>query len=288
MTSALHSVYSMSHNTAERFARDGFIVVRGLLPPASVSFYVDRLTALAHGRERWTQPDGVNQNPDFWPLIFNENLLSSVRALLGPEIRYLPHNDLHFGFSSFSWHRDNVAREAGVGPDWDEQHEPYRIVRIGIYLQRFETSGFKLGLIRGSHRLTPGGQPQTYRGTGAFTKVLSGLSGVHLVGSDAEWIATDPGDCVIFDPRVLHTGIKSRGPKYSVFVAYGVDNSHFHHHWHYYLNFRKDLGYSALNPALAERLKAADLLASEVPADLTIEGAWIPSATYTYVARRFK
>src|SRR5262245_16617800 len=288
MTSALHSVYSMSHNTAERFARDGFIVMRGLLRPNDVSFYVDRLTALARGRERWTQPDGVNQNPDFWPLIFNETLLSSVRALLGPEIRYLPHSDLHFGFSSFSWHRDNVGREAGVGADWDERHEPYRIVRVGIYLQRFETSGFKLGLSRGTHRLTGDGQARTYRGTGAVSKVFSGLSGVQVVGPDADWIATEPGDCVIFDPRVLHTGIKSRGPKYSVFVAYGVENSHFHHHWHYYLNLRNDLGYSALDPALAERLKAADLLASEVPADLAIEGAWIPSATYAYVARRFK
>jgi hypothetical protein len=47
MTSALHSVYGVSHNTAERFARYGFIVVRGLLGPGSVSFYVD-LTKLAN------------------------------------------------------------------------------------------------------------------------------------------------------------------------------------------------------------------------------------------------
>ena len=73
-----------------------------------------------------------------------------------------------------------------------------------------------------------------------------------------------------------------------MFVAYGVEDSHFRNHWHYYMKLRTDLGYSRIAPALADRLRAADLLAVEPPADLTIEGAWIPSSTFAYVARRFK
>jgi hypothetical protein len=76
--------------------------------------------------------------------------------------------------------------------------------------------------------------------------------------------------------------------KYSVFLAYGVENLHFRNHWHYYLNLRKDLGYAGLDPALADRLRAANLLASPPPADLEIEGAWIPSTTFQYVAKKFK
>jgi hypothetical protein len=282
----------MANSIAKRFLEDGFVHVRGVLAQSDVAFYIARLKALAEGKERWTQPDGVNRNPDFWPVIFNEPLLGAVREVLGPEVRYLPHNDLHLGFSSFSWHRDSVNRDVGVGPDWDESAEPYRIVRVGLYLQSFEESQFKLGLVKRSHRpdavRTSDEQRRVQRRTSSMANVFSGLSGVDLVGADAEWVATGPGDAVIFDPRILHTGSKFHGVKYSIFVAYGVESSHFHNHWHYYLNLRKDLGYAGIEPALAERLRAADLLAAPPPADLKIEGAWIPSSAFTYVAKRFK
>jgi hypothetical protein len=282
----------MSKSISEQFSQDGFIVVRGLLSEADVARYIARLKELASGKDRWTQPDGLNRNPEFWPVIFNERLLVAVREILGPGVRYLPHNDLHLGFSSFSWHRDNVNRDVGVGPDWDESKEPYRIVRVGIYLQRFEESQFKLGVVKGSHRpgtgLTSEEHRRVHRRTSAVANVFSGLSGVDLVGADAEWIATEPGDGIIFDPRILHTGSKFHGVKYSMFVAYGVESAHFHNHWHYYLKLRADLGYADVDPALADRLRAADLLAGEQPTDLRIEGAWIPSPTFSYVARRFK
>jgi phytanoyl-CoA dioxygenase PhyH len=281
----------MSRSLTDQFVNDGFIVIRHLLPDDEIAFYIERLKTLAGANARWTQPNGVNLNPEFWPVIFNERLLATMREVLGPEVRYLPHSDLHMGFSSFSWHRDSVNREIGVGPDWD-QTEPYRIARVGIYLQRFEESQFKLGVIKGSHRTGDGGshelEKRVRRRTSAVANVLSGLSGVDLVGEDAEWIETEPGDCVIFDPRVLHTGSKFHGVKYSLFIAYGVENSHFRHHWHYYLRMRKDLGYSSVTPELADRLRAADLLATEPPADLEVANAWLPSPTYTYVSKRFK
>jgi len=276
---------------ATGFERDGFTVIRGLLDDAEVSCYTDRLNALAGDKERWTLPDGINRQPFFWPLIFNPMLLAAVREVLGPDVRYLPHNDLHRGFSSFAWHRDNVGREAGVGPDWDESAEPYRLARVGIYLQRFEQSGFRLGVIPGSHRplwQETRRERRIRRRTSAVANVVSGLSGIDLVGGDAVWVATEPGDCVIFDPRILHTGSRFHGPKASMFLAYGVPNVHFHHHSHYYLTLRTDLGYAPVEPCLAGQLRDAGLLADPPPAGLAIEGAWIPSPTYTRVARRFK
>jgi hypothetical protein len=282
---------NMSRTGAEQFADDGFVVVRGMLSPSEAAFYTERLTQLSGGAERWTQPDGVNRNPELWAIIFNERLLAAVRGVLGPDIRYLPHNDLHVGFSSFSWHRDNVTRDFGHGADWDETQDAYRIARVGIYLHRFEESHFKLGIVTRSHRSAPldaERQRRVRRRTSAAANVLAGLSGVDIVGTDAEWIATDPGDCVIFDPRCLHTGTKFHGKKYSIFVAYGVENSHFRHHWHYYLKLRSDLGYGAVPSALADRLRATGLLASEPTDVLTIDGAWIPSSAFNYVAKRFK
>jgi hypothetical protein len=146
------AVTPMTGSLRSQFSTHGFAVVRGLLPAPEVAFYTARLKELAGGRKRWTAPDGVNRHPDFWDVLFHERLLSAVREVLGPEVRYLPHNDLHLGFSSFSWHRDSVTREVGSGPDWNESSEPYRIARVGIYLQRFDDSGFRLGFVKGSHR----------------------------------------------------------------------------------------------------------------------------------------
>ena len=274
-----------------QFAEDGYAVVRNLLVPSEVAFYISQLQALAGDAERWTEPDGVNCHSEFWPIIFNERLLAAVREIFGPEVRYLPHTDLHVGFSSFSWHRDSVTRKYGDGADWDETEVPYRLARVGIYLQRFDESQFKIGFVRGSHRtggLTPERQRRVHRRTSPAANLLSGLSGVDFLGVDAEWVAPNPGDCVVFDPRVLHTGSRFHGRKYSVFVAYGVENSHFRNHWHYYLRLRTDLGYSKVPLALAERLRAAGLLAHEPPDDLTIDHAWIPSPAFVSVASRFK
>jgi len=281
----------MARPIREQFAEDGFTLVRGLLDPSEVSFYIARLRELAGPAERWTEPDGVNRHPEFWPLVFSERLLAAVREIFDPSVRYLPHTDLHVGFSSFSWHRDSVTRRYGNGADWDETTTLYRIARVGLYLQNYDDSRFRIGFVTGSHSTRGLGAEQrrcVERRTSAAANVLSGLSGLDFLGSRAEWVAPDRGDCVIFDPRILHTGSRFHGQKYSIFLAYGVENAHFHNHWHYYLRLRSDLGYAPVPPALADRLQAAGLLAQEPPDGLAIERAWIPSPTFVSVARRFK
>ena len=104
----------------------------------------------------------------------------------------------------------------------------------------------------------------------------------------AEWVSTAPGDCVIFDPRVLHTGSDFEGTKYSFFVAYGIENEHFNRHYSYYRMLRTDLNYKDFAPALEARLKDAGLLPEGTPSDEEIEGAWIPSKAFTMVAKQFK
>src|SRR5580693_4158690 len=147
MTTACCMEGGSSHMTRPirvQFAEDGFTLVRGLLDPSEVSFYVARLRELAGTADRWTQPDGVNRHPEFWPLIFHERLLKAVRGIFDASVRYLPHSDLHVGFSSFSWHRDSVTRRYGDGSDWDEIGAAYRIARVGVYLQGYEESPFRI------------------------------------------------------------------------------------------------------------------------------------------------
>ncbi len=274
------------------FQQDGFTVVRGLFGQDETNFYKKELDALSVGRkEKWTMPDGVTQHPAFWNVIFNEKILSAVRGLLGPSVRFLQHNDLHVGFSSFTWHRDSVCRSFGKGPDWDESAGPYQLVRVGIYLQD-SAGGFRLGLVPGSHRpdqyLSNDLNRSLERNISGISQALAILGAKDPVDEHAVWVATEPGDCVIFDPRTVHTGSDFKGTKYFFFIAYGIDNQHFRNHYNYYRHLRTDLGYQPLQPDLVQLLKATDLYAEETLSSAPIEGAWLPSKVFQMVAKQFK
>ncbi len=282
----------------QEFKEKGFAIVRGLLSKDEVESYIQRMEKLSgisrgdfssvsgrgfdqSGKQTsWNLPDGVAKTEEFWPIIFNERLLTTVRELLGPDIRFLQHNDLHVGFSAISWHRDSVNRKFGQGPDWNETEAAYKLVRVAIYLQSYEESQFRLGFINSSHQPTPTVtlkrriDEAKLNWFGALSYVSPKL---QMWASNAEWIATEPGDCLIFDPRALHSGSYITGPKYSMFVAYGQENEHFYNHQNYYNNIRTELGYQPMNPELAERLKEANLLPENVPVYDKIEGAWVPA-----------
>ncbi|MCA9971886.1 MAG: phytanoyl-CoA dioxygenase family protein [Anaerolineales bacterium] len=271
----------------------GYVVVRELIGREDVRRYIARLNELSGFRPSavkkglsarglsgsWYLPDGVTKLEPFWPLIFDETLLRAVRALVDPDVRYLQHSDLHVGFSAISWHRDSVNRQLGVGSDWDESQAPYRLVRVGIYLQSYNESSFRLGFIPGSHRFS-GQVTLGQRATEARLKLLGGLSYLNpsfqMWAANAEWVATEPGDCIIFDPRTIHSGSAITGPKYSVFLAYGKENQHFYNHFNYYRRIRPELNYQEMPPALAARLQAAGLLQDQQPEYDEIQGAWVP------------
>jgi hypothetical protein len=276
----------------EKFHRDGYTVVRSLFSRKEIEFYKKQLDEQSLGRkEKWTLPDGVCQYPAFWDIIFNEKILVNVRDLFGGEVKFLQHNDLHVGFSSFTWHRDNVCRDFGVGPDWDESTEPYQLARVGIYLQESQ-GGFRLGLIPGTHRpdrwLSPKDHQEIERQLSGTSKIFNTLTFKDPLEDKAHWIATEPGDCVIFDPRTVHTGSEFKGTKYSFFIAYGIENQHFKNHYNYYRHLRNDLSYQALHPNLVQRLQEAGLYAGETAASGKIEGAWLPSKAFQMVAKHFK
>jgi hypothetical protein len=279
--------------TAE-FQEKGYVLVKELLPEEAVKTAVQNLDRLSEQQRRiggWTTPDGLTQTECFWPLIFDDKLLATVRGLLGENIRFLQHNDLHVDFSSYNWHRDSVSRKLGEGPDWDET-EPYRIVRVGFYLQPRSASAFQLGLLPGTHRLPSAPRERNRRRlenmTGSVNVVRRLVSGRNPSPATAEWLAPANGDAVIFDPRVIHTGSRSLGSKYSVFLAYGVPNNHYFDHATYYRFLRPELGYQPIPPMLVEQLKASGLYQEVVQTGREIPGATIPGFMQSLVARRIR
>lgn len=297
---------------AGEFRDRGFVVVKGLLPGGLVDEYV-RLLEIRSGRARssfdqwrvggrwlkrgvyrgWTLPDGVSKIREFWDLLFLPGLLEVVREMLSPEARFLQHTDLHVGFSAVNWHRDSVHRALGSGDDWDESVEPYQLARVGFYLQTQAESGFALGLVPGSHRrggvLNEAGLQAIERCTAPWRQAISLVLDRDPLAGRAEWVATESGDAIVFDPRIVHSGSFIQGPKYSAFLAYGVPSRHFARHQGYYRHLRKELGYRSLNPELVRRLQAADLYADPEPLNDDLGGeAYRPGRLQSFLGRRLR
>lgn len=275
----------------EAYHRDGFVVVRGLLEVEEAVELRRRLVEHSGVTDadfddvedgvprKWTAPAGVAQVPAFQHLLFDERLVGLAREVLGPDAVYLHHNDLHAGYSSPGWHRDNVHRTFGAGEDWDESNTPYRCARIALYLQTHAESGFKFGLIPGSHR-HESRLVRWERQAPRFSTVRRMVMGQSLAFARARWIATEPGDVVIFDHRVLHCGGRTQGPKYSIYLGAGVQNDHFNRHWSYYRDLRSDLAYPSVPDVLRERLRTDGLWpTAEVPVLHHVEHAFLPDAT---------
>ncbi len=272
----------------------GFVVVKGLLSEEEVEHYRGMIIEMSgkdpetfkssgRGEAGWNLTDGVSKTEAFWPLIDHEGLLGHLAELLGDEVKYLQHSDLQAGFSAVSWHRDNVHRTYGVGRDWEEDDEdPYDLVRVGIYLQSHEESNFSLGFIPGSHRFT--GEGSSFQRTMNEWK-FKAMGGLAWIGPTfqnltpgAEWVPTDPGDCIIFDPRILHSGSYIEALKLSMFVGYGVPSQHFADLQNYYRHVRPELGYEPFSDELVAYLRERDLFAEGIEDTDEIADAYVPTA----------
>jgi ectoine hydroxylase-related dioxygenase (phytanoyl-CoA dioxygenase family) len=252
----------------DRFDRNGYVVIRGLLSTEEAAHYRSELQRQSGLGDKdwqgpsWTLADGVTTDPTFQPLIFHPRLVQAVRTLLGPTARYTQHSDLHVHFGDPGWHRDSAHREFGVGPDWDESREPYRVARVAIYLHSHAESGAKLGVIPGTHRREPPLALRQRAGMHLLSKLRSARRRDEtppFLTMRAKWVATEPGDALIFDQRIYHSANVIRGPKYAIFLSYGVENEHSVNHRRYYMFERPDIRYDDYPSELAEKLREADL-----------------------------
>jgi len=254
-SSATTETYADITPTArDAFKRDGFHLLRPLYRREESAPWRDRITpifelptgdaaATAIAGSTHTLADGITTNEEFWPVIFNDRLLSTVRALIGDDIRYTQHSDLHINLPGGRWHRDSACREFGIGEDWDEHEMPYRVVRIAIYLSDFADSGSSIVVLPGTHRR------ETRLGRREYVFWNKARSFMRKRGHNdviPHWfmtnprkvIQTQPGDCVIFDQRLTHAGgvLNGANPKYAMYLSYGLDNQHSHNHRAFFLD----------------------------------------------------
>jgi len=264
-----------ARSLAQQFKEDGYVFVPGLLTSNETDAYrkkIQELSGLSDKdfdekkarRKGWSMPDGVTRQSDWWDLIFHPRLIHTLRETLGPDVRYTQHSDLHVHHGAVGWHRDSACRVLGVGRDWDESHAPYQIARVGIYLQRYAESGSALGILPGTQRNQSWLSRKELAIHGKIRDFFKRPDWLFpLIFSRPLWFKTEPGDCLIFNQRLLHTGSHIHGPKYAIFLSYSPENHHAVNHRSYYLNERPELGYHDYHPALREKLSQAGLLLNE-------------------------
>lgn len=256
----------------EQFDEAGYVVIPSLFSDSEIDEFRAKIQSLSGKQDTdfdfqkamrggWSQPDGVTQNKDFWPLIFHPKLLQHIRSILGENLRYTQHSDLHVHHGTIGWHRDSKDRIFGKGQDWDENLGVYEVARVAIYLQSFKESRFKLGVIPGSHRFESLITKTEIRCWNSLFRWKDGGFIAPVLSVKPVWIPIDSGDCVIFNQRLYHSGSRTYGPKYSIYLSYGSDNEHSRNHMRYYRHQRKDLSqhYQKPSPQLEEWLRRENL-----------------------------
>lgn len=237
----------------EVFSKNGFVIIRNLISSEEskkLRLEINKVFKLPNTEltqrqikgETYTYPDGVTKFDAFWKIIFNKKLLGAIEKTLGSEIRYTQHSDLHINLGAGNYHRDNAYREFMNGPDWNQNKAEYKVVRVAIYLSNYNNSGSSLIVLPGTHKK----ESKTHSFELKFWRYIRNylrkknilLNFPHFFFSNKKIsIKTNPGDCVIFDQRLIHAGgvVKGVHPKYSIFLSYGAPNIHSYNHHNFYL-----------------------------------------------------
>ena len=118
---------------------------------------------------------------------------------------------------------------------------------MGIYLQNYEETKFHLNLIPYSHKKKYSIR-EFFRFFHKKTRYLNKLRKLRnilpkLFGTS---IKTNPGDCIIFDPRVYHSPSPHLGKRQAIFLSYGEDNQHSDNFITYFTKLRSGIEYSGI------------------------------------------
>ncbi|WP_156486915.1 hypothetical protein [Prochlorococcus sp. MIT 1303] len=160
-------------------------------------------------KQGFLSPCFLVKEPSIWPFLSYPKLISTIRDLIGPSIRFCHGGDILFAHrSGFPFHRD-LWFDFSEPPSWDSGLKNFKFVRAITFFHEYRPITF--GLYPGSHL-------------------------VNSCSRKAIWIDVNPGDVVFFDPRLLHSGLACDFPKYGSILTFAVENKH-SYDYHFYRRF---------------------------------------------------
>ena len=189
----------------ERFHRDGFAVVPGVLGREECEFLRRRTDEIADDPAAAVQTGGsglfILRDPEkrdiaFARLFIREPILSLVRAILGPECRFCAQNVIRSnpGFAISHWHVDDILEYPlpPEVPSWDARTN-LPVMWMSVQMPLSDVMTLESGpteVVRGSHRAgrLPANENPVYQGRAA------------------EPVFCRAGDIYLFNHQVWHRG----------------------------------------------------------------------------------
>lgn len=222
------------------FRDRGYTVVGGLFEAAEVqrlrSQVIETFAEMEQQGRVGTDPGregtirGIDSDllsiPSLRHVLLDPRILHAVGELLGGEPVYFGDSSVRIGGSGVrSWHRDNVNRTRGRGPDW---RGSYPLLRCGFYLQDHALHSGGLALRPHSHEnrgLLP--TLPTLAASRAGELVAWNMRTVHT--GEVVRLRGAPG--LVLHPRVqsrLPTGLRvpEERERVVLFMAFGLPSAH--------------------------------------------------------------
>src|SRR5262245_18852998 len=128
----------------DKFWRDGYCIVRDVYTKEEIA----NLREAAYA-SKGSGPRDLLSNPLLRSTLTDGNMAEVSRRILGnSDIWYAGDSSYTINSTGRGWHKDNVDRADGKGPDWVGR---YTVLRFGIYLQDHYSHTGGLNLRAGSH-----------------------------------------------------------------------------------------------------------------------------------------
>ena len=249
----------------EFYKRHGFAVFRNI-------FDSERCEQLARSyKEKYVDKDYLEKphttlnlavvDPVAEDMVFDPAILDCLKTCIGSDVRFLQWSTYQLNHMSFAWHRDSPFREFGVGSDWDESVDPYRVAKIILYL---ECTDFALAVYPGTH-LKDIDKKQISAQREDFDEVACDHTAVAADFGDKPCVVhAGVGDAIVFDERLMHCGKlldperrqftrTIKGDKSFLSFIYGADNPHSYRFYSYF-HMEREFSVDPMGDALMKRL----------------------------------
>jgi hypothetical protein len=226
----------------EKFERDGFVIVPGVLTSEEVTKLRDFFTALYAnelqypGDNRFTRYDIFSRYPETRAILTKPPVLEALRDLLGDDFALVPESgvqDSRYGW----WHKDTSELERdGL---FFHKEPDFRMVQCAVYLQDNDEHGGGLDILPGSQHLEDDTAPPRKHTLLQRIMFKLGLSDPGRLkpprAEGAYSIPSSAGDMVIFDVRANHMASQPEGRiedipaekrKFGLFFISSANNDH--------------------------------------------------------------
>ncbi len=187
---------------SEAFKRDGYVLIKGLFTPSETAGFKNVIAELA----RTSNMEGDSLSAaSLRPILLDDRILNVLKILLGSRIVYFGDSTVRYDANEGSrgFHKDSLSDFE------DPSSTEHPVLRMGLYMQDHAIHSGGLKVRRGSHKHAFLGRSSLKRllpstPTGNRLKLASFKLGRAIN------LASEPGDLVIWNHRIFHSGYAVR------------------------------------------------------------------------------